>query len=72
MGGSQKPPRLVVTWAVLIPLLLVITFVLSPGLIVSVFAAAIISPVVHSAVGGFYRKRQLSRGRTASRLFGGQ
>lgn len=71
MSDFRMPPRLVVTWAVLIPLLLVITFVLSPGLIVSVFAAAVLSPIVHSAVSVFYRGKQVRRGSTASRLFGG-
>lgn len=71
MGESNKPPRLVVTWAVLIPVLLVIMFVLSPGLVISVFAAAILSPMVHSAVGLFYRKKQLGSGSSYGRLIGG-
>lgn len=72
MSDSRMPPRLVITWAVLIPLLLVITFVLSPGLIISVFAAAVLSPIVHSAVGAIYPGKQVRRGSTASRLFGGE
>lgn len=72
MSDSRIPPRLAVTWAVLIPLLLLITFVLSPGLIISVFAAAILSPIVHSGIGVFYTKKRISRGSSASRMFGGR
>ena len=70
MVDSQRPPRLVVTWAVLIPLLLVIVFVFSPGQIVSVFAAAVISPVVHSVVGAVYGKKRSKTGLSSNRIFG--
>ena len=70
MGSSQKPPKIVVTWAVLIPLLLIITFLLSPGVIVSVFAAAIVSAIVHSAVGFFYGNGKSSNRDFASWLMG--
>jgi hypothetical protein len=70
MRQSQKPPRLIVTWVVLLPVLLVITFVLSPPVIISVLAAAAISPIVHSSVGAFYKKKLPARSTTASRLWG--
>ncbi len=72
MIDSRTFHRLAVTWAVLAPLLLIITFLISPGLLVSVFAAAAISPVVHSVVGLFYREQRLKRGDFASRIYGGR
>lgn len=70
MNMSRTVHRLAVTWGVMIPLLLVITFVISPGTLISVIAAAAISPLVHSAVGLFYRDRPIRRGDYASRIFG--
>ncbi len=71
MSQSHRPPRLVVTWAILIPLLLITTFVFSPGVLVSVLIAAAISPVVHSGVARFYGNNRGKRRDFASRIYGG-
>ena len=72
MGSSRTLRRLAITWAVLLPVLLVVTFIFSPGVLFSVIAAAVISPMVHSAVGLFYRDSSVKGPDYASQIFGGR
>jgi hypothetical protein len=62
MMNGQRPSRLIVTWSVLIPALLVIALVLSPGTIFGMFIAAAISPVVHAIVRLFYPGNEVEGG----------
>ena len=72
MNLSGISRRLLVTWAVLLPMLLVIALVFSPGTLVAMVIAAAISPVVHWIVRVAYSERLEAHGTTSRRIFGGR
>ncbi len=69
MTKSQRPSRLIVTWAVLAPVLLIVALVFSPGPILGMFIAAAIGPAIHTAVKFFYPSQGIEDGDVAARLF---
>ena len=72
MNSSGIPRLLLVTWAVLLPLLLVIALIFSPSTFVAMVVAAAISPAVHWIVRVAYFERFEVRGTASSQIIGGR